>query len=94
MNPRTLQPFLDAFRLRMGRENEFRVTNLDIQAWHIGLYVRQAIASVFPGGGKYPAEPASISKIKAEQMTAKDHAQRFREFLLHYKRPSDKGGER
>lgn len=77
----------------MERENEQKISDIDIAAWNIGLYVRAAVASVLFSNSKYPEEPGSVSHRKAEEMTAKDHAQKFREFLQHYKRPPVKGGE-
>lgn len=77
----------------MERENELKISDIDITAWHIGLYVRAAVVSAFNSNSEYPETPGSVSRRNAEQMTAKDHAQKFREFLQHYKRPPVKGGE-
>lgn len=67
---------------------------MDISAWYIGMYVRTAVVSALNSEVKYPTEPLSVSKNKEEQMTGKDHAARFREYLKHYKRPPvKKGGE-
>ena len=71
-----------------------RSSEIDISAWNVGLYVRDAIVSAFNKSVSYPKEPLSLQKGKAEQMTAKDHADNFREFLKHYKRPPVKGGEK
>ena len=65
-----------------------RMSDIDITAWHIGAYVREAIVSSFNTSAKFPTEPHSIQRRKEEQMTAKDHANQFREFLKHYKRPT------
>ena len=94
MNPKTLQPFKDAFRLRLNLENELKSSEIDVTAWHIGLYVRSAIASVFNRSATYPTSPLSLTQTNEEQMTGRDHADRFREFLKHYKRPPVKGGEK
>lgn len=88
LNPKTLEPFIEAFRLRTKRENELKTSEIDISAWHIGLYVRDAIVSSFEKTAKFPVEPYSVAQNKEEHMTAKDHADKFREFLAHYKRPA------
>ena len=94
LNPKTLEPFFDAFRIKQERENELRSSEIDISAWNIGVYIRDAIVSAFNKSAQYPKEPLSIQKNKTEAMTAKDHADNFREFLKHYKRAPVKGGEK
>jgi len=89
-----LRPFFDAFRLRIEREHEQRSSEIDIIAWSVGRYVREAVVSSFNAKAKYPVEPMTIHKHRMEQMTGKDHADQFREFLKHYKRPPVKGGEK
>lgn len=81
--------------MRMEREAEAKSSEIDIAAWSVGLYVRTAILSAFEEKVEYPEEPLSIQKKKTESMTAKDHADQFREFLRHYKRPpvAKQGGE-
>jgi len=79
--------------MRMDRENEAKSSEIDITAWTIGFYVREAIVTAFNSSARYPTEPASVRKRKVEQMTPKDHADQFREFLKHYIRPPVKGGE-
>ena len=81
--------------MRMEREAEAKSSEIDIAAWSVGLYVRTAILSAVDAKIEYPAEPLSIQKKKAESMTSKDHADKFREFLRHYKRPpvAKQGGE-
>lgn len=94
LNPNTLRPFEAAYRLRTEREIELRSSEIDISAWSIGLYVRAAIVAALDGKAEYPDKPVSLQKKQEEQMTAKDHANNFREFLKHYKRPPVKGGEK
>ena len=79
----------------MERENERKGSEIDIAAWSVGLYVQRAIVSALDSKAKYPDEPLSVQKNKAERMTGKDHAEQFRAFLRHYNRPSGamKGGE-
>ena len=88
-------PFEEAFRLRAEREAEVRSSEIDISAWSVGLYVQRAIVAALDKNVEYPAEPLSIQKRKTDNMTAKDHADNFREFLRHYKRPpvAKQGGE-
>lgn len=91
LNPNTLAPFFSAYNLKMSRENESKISEIDIAAWNIGLYVRSAIVAAF-GGGKYPTEPASVQQSKPA-LTSKEQADEFREFMRRYKRPGRKGGE-
>lgn len=95
LNPRTLKPFNEAFRMRMERESEAKSSEIDITAWSVGLYVQRAIVAALDKNVEYPGEPLSIQKKKTESMTAKDHANEFRNFLAHYKRPpvAKQGGE-
>ena len=78
----------------MERENELKILDIDITAWNIGLYVRRAIVAAFDKNVDYPEQPGSVEKKKAQAMTPKDHAEQFRDFLRHYKRPVRKGGEK
>ena len=94
LNPVTIKPFYDAFNMRREREIESRASEIDITAWKIGAYVREAIVSSFKASARYPEQPYSITAHKINSMTPKDHADNFREFLKHYKRPDVKGGER
>ena len=88
-------PFDEAYRLRMEREAEAKSSEIDIAAWSVGLYVQRAIVAALDKNVEYPGEPLSIQKKKADNMTASDHADQFREFLRHYKRPpvAKQGGE-
>ena len=81
--------------MRMEREAEAKSSEIDIAAWSVGLYVRTAILSALDAKIEYPTEPLSIQKKKTDSMTSKDHADKFREFLRHYKRPpvAKQGGE-
>lgn len=74
----------------MKRENEMKSSDFDIAAWYIGRYVREAVVSAFNTAAKYPEEPLSVKAERERQMTAKDHAARFRAFVEHNRR---KGGE-
>lgn len=95
LNPRTLEPFNEAFRLRMEREAEVKSSDIDITAWSVGLYVQRAIVAALDSKVEYPSQPLSIQKKQADNMTAKDQAEQFRTFLKHYKRPpvAKQGGE-
>lgn len=94
LNPNTLRPFEEAYRMKAEREIKQRASDIDITAWSIGMYVRTAIISALDSHTQYPNLPATLQKKREEQMTAKDHAENFREFLRHYKRPPVKGGEK
>lgn len=70
----------------MQRETEARASEIDISAWRVGAYIREAIVSSFNAKAKYPVEPVSIQAERAERMTGKDYADQFRNFVAHYKR--------
>ena len=95
LNPKTLKPFFEAYQIRSKREAELKGSEIDISAWSVGLYVRNAIVSAFEKSVQYPQKPISIQKREEDAMTGKDHADRFRQFLNRYKRPpvAKKGGE-
>lgn len=59
----------------------------DIQAWRMGVYVREAIVSAFNKSVQYSSEPMTIAQRKAAQRTSRDDADDFRAFLARYKRP-------
>lgn len=79
----------------MEREAEAKSSEIDIAAWSVGLYVRSAIVAALDSKADYPEKPLSVQKKETDSMTAKDHAEQFRAFLKHYKRPpvAKKGGE-
>lgn len=95
LNPRTLEPFNAAYRMRLEREIEAKISEMDIAAWSVGSYVRSAIVSAFNDKVEYPSRPVSLQKQEIDTMTGKDHAEQFRTFLKHYKRPpvTKQGGE-
>lgn len=93
MNPNTLQLFDNEYRRRVEEENELRRLEIDMTAWSIGRYVREAIVSAFNSQAQYPSEPLLVKQVREERMTPKDHANQFREYLKHYKRAPVKGGE-
>ncbi len=66
LNPKSLTPFVKAFRLKNKRE--------DYMMWSLGLYIRSAIASNFNKSAKYPQKPFSDSK---EENTAEKMKERF-----------------
>lgn len=53
LTPKKLQPFVKAKE----QEIELRTKMVNYEAWLNGLYIRQAIASVFSKNGKYPEQP-------------------------------------
>ena len=53
------------------REKEEQVKLLDLLAYYNGLYVRQAVASCFAKGNKYPQKPLSLMK-KEEPLTEEE----------------------
>ena len=79
--------YYDAITMRKKYEREMKSSEIDITSWKIGAYVHEAIVSAFNRDAKYPTEPYSVTKDREERMTGKDHADNFREFLKHYKRP-------
>ena len=72
-----------------------RSSEIDISAWSVGMYVRNAIVSAFEKSVQYPQKPMSVQQREEAEMTSKDHAERFRQFMSRYKRPpvAQKGGE-
>lgn len=60
LNPKTLSPFIKAFRLRQEYD--------DLQAWRIGGYVRAAIGSAFGKNNKYPEKPLTHKSNEVEEM--------------------------
>lgn len=88
LNPRKLAPFYEGYRQRIEREWKMQDRASDILAWRIGNYVQRGVAALFPKGGRYPAEPLTITAAKTESQTAADN---FRSFLRHYKRAKPQG---
>lgn len=78
LNPRTLQPFVDAFNIRLQREVEMTQREMDVLAWRIGLYVNHSIVTAFNSNAKYPKQPLSIEAEQERTMTPADHAARFK----------------
>lgn len=66
LNPKSLSPFVKAFRLRQEYE--------DSMAWQLGGYIRMAIASNFNKQAKYPSRPmmARSTNKEATQAEIKD----------------------
>lgn len=81
--------------MRLEREAEAKSSDIDITAWSVGLYVQRAIVAALDSKAKYPEKPLSIQEKQTDTMTGKDHAEQFRAFLKHYKRPpvTKQGGE-
>lgn len=67
LNPKTLQPFIKAFKLQQD--------NINAQAWLNGLYVRLAIASTFGKNSPYPKKP--ITDMKSKQTSPEEGKQRM-----------------
>lgn len=58
LNPKTLEPFIEAFSLR----NKYN----DSQMWTLGQYIQLAIASCMSKKAKYPAKPFTHVDTEAE----------------------------
>jgi hypothetical protein len=66
LNPRKLIPFQKAYEIEM--ESRQNATNLS--SWLNGLYIQNAVASIFSKGAKYPQKPFDlfgVQKKSAEQ---------------------------
>ena len=94
LNPRTLQPFVDAFQMRMKRELEAERTKIDLLAWQIGVYTRYAVGGLFDRKAKYPAEPLTIASAREQSMTGADHAARFAAWAAQHNAGRIKRGEK
>jgi hypothetical protein len=57
LNPKTMQPFIKAFKLSQENKNA--------EAWLNGVYIRLAIASVFGKNSPYPKQPIKDFKEKS-----------------------------
>lgn len=57
LTPKKLQPFVKAKE----QEIELKTKLLNYEAWLNGLYIRQAVASIFSKNGKYPDKPIDNS---------------------------------
>ena len=73
--PRHLLSYVEAYRLRLEREEKFKSQFTDYQAWLTGAYCENAFSVVLSNafgkkGGvkaKYPKEPISFGKNRAEK---------------------------
>lgn len=73
--PRHLLSYIEAYRLKVEREEKFKSQFTDYQAWLIGAYCESAFSVVLSNafgkkGGvkaKYPKEPISFGKNRVEK---------------------------
>lgn len=52
LNPAKMQPFKEAYRKRQEMNNQF--------AWMQGLYIQNAVGSLFSNNSKYPDRPLDL----------------------------------
>lgn len=77
LNPRKLKPFEKAYEEQMKTEQE----RMNLTAWLNGLYVQNAIASVFNKKAKYPSKPFNLSGHKK---TAKEEGMDFERYVQQF----------
>lgn len=78
LNPRKLKPFEEAYKMEMdSRQN---ATNLN--AWLTGVYVQNAIASVFSKGAKYPQKPFNL--FDGQKKTAEQEGMDFERYVQQF----------
>lgn len=75
LTPKKLQPFVKAKE----QEIELRTKMVNYEAWLNGLYIRQAIASIFSKNGKYPEQPIDTkgSTDRNSQQSEMDFKKKF-----------------
>ena len=71
--PSTFFSYLEAYKLRLKREEEINSQLIDYQAWLTGLYVHQAVGVVMQNAfskgtkSKYLKEPISFTHTKEQK---------------------------
>mgnify|MGYP001189189500 FL=1 len=74
LTPKKLQPFVKAKE----QELQLQTKMVNYEAWLNGLYIRQAIASVFSKNGKYPEKPIETGSTDSNsQNTEMDFKAKF-----------------
>ena len=81
--PSRFLSYVEAYKLRLGRDEERLAGLIDYQSWLTGLYVHNAVGVVlgnaFSKGkkAKYVAEPISFTQRKKETRGAKEEEEKL-----------------
>lgn len=94
--PSRFLSYVEAYRLRLEREEKMKAGTSDYQAWLIGAYVHTAVGVILSnsfGKGKkqkYLAEPISYTQRKNKTKKAKEDEERqLKEQFLAFKHLTD-----
>ena len=78
LNPRKLKPFEKAYEMEM----ESRQSATNLKAWLDGLYIQNAVASVFSKSAKYPKKPFEL--FGGRKKTAQEEGMEFERYVQQF----------
>lgn len=95
-DPTTFLSYVEAYKIRLQREEEIQSNLIDYQSWLTGLYVQQAVGVVMQNAfskgkkSKYLSEPISFThKREKEEQRKQDQESRLMAQFAGFKRLAD-----